>query len=94
METTWILPSIPLAEVTVSFRLAVLLGIVLVVGLLGVLVILALAWVRRRQARRATRPADPQGRLKDPWREAARRTEPDPDDGEPWPPVDPREPRS
>ena len=68
---------------------AALLGLVVAGGGLGILLIVVVAWSRRR---RATRRAGRGGRSTsiDPWRESARRIQTDPEDGSPWPPVDPR----
>jgi hypothetical protein len=81
------------ADMPASLRGAALLGLVVFGGLLGVTVIVAMAWMRRRRAIRGslTPPSDARVAT-DPWRESARRVRVDPEDGESWPPVDPRNP--
>jgi hypothetical protein len=81
------------ADVPSSLRGAALLGLVLVGGVLGVAVIVALGWMRRRRASRGSRATrSTSTHTADPWRESGRRVKVDPDEGEPWPPVDPRKP--
>jgi hypothetical protein len=76
-------------------RGAALLGLVLAGGAVGIVVIVSIAWMRRRRAARrggtVVRAASPPT---DAWRESARRVRVDPDDGEPFPPVDPRDRRA
>ncbi len=74
-------------------RGAALLGLVLTSGVVGVIAIVGIAWMRRRRAaRRADSVSRAAGPPTDAWRESARRFRIDPEPGEPWPPVDPRNP--
>lgn len=85
-----LMPLVTVPDVTVSVRGAALIGLIVAGGAIGVLLIVLVAWSRRRVASRRAGSASPQREARDPWREAARRVRVDPDDGAPWPPVDPR----
>jgi hypothetical protein len=81
------------ADVPAPVRGAALLGLVVVGGLLGLTVIVVLAWRCRRWANRGTVVSTPVvGPATDPWREAARRVQIDPEDDEPGPAMDLRDP--
>lgn len=79
----------PSATTSGPLQGAALIGLIAAGGGLGMLLIVAVAWSRRRRAARRAGRA-PGSTSVDPWREAARRLRTDPDDGSPWPPVDPR----